>query len=392
MTGVTFEREHHMRMSKLWAAAAASLAFAAACGAESAPASPAQNILAPAGVEVVGVSEEATVYADIAQVKTFDQCDSASPFRAEIQFSDSASEGGEQALVLKAGVTGEIGLPGAARAAVEGAIEQHFAASRARSQGHQEAVAIEVPARIRQRYTIVWREARREGTVRYAADGAEKAVAYSYRTGLELVSAQGKDLPCAQEPSAGGEAEAAPPTSAPPAPEPPAPEPSASPAPPTALPPTPNLDTPPGTVLEPYQTWRQGDLELSLRDVQLAVQGEKGVLMVLALASLKPQAIAVRYNVGEAVEAVDNRGQRLRIGCSSGPQFGFASAEFVTQEALLDPGGRIALEVCHFDGTLGQEFVWIVDDIADPAVTEIVLSVRGIAGIAEARWRIPIPH
>jgi hypothetical protein len=321
-------------------------------------------------------------------VKTFDQCASASPFRAEIQFSDSASEGSQQALVLKAGVTGEIGLPGAARAAVEGAIEQHFAASRARSQGHQEAVAIEVPARIRQRYTIVWREARREGAVRYAEGGVEKSVSYSYRIGLELVSARGADLPC-EEPAAEEGAVAAT------APLEPSPEAAAEPAPPApaAEPsPAPSLDTPPGAVLDAQRGWRQGDLVLSLRDVQLAVQGEKGVLMILELASRKPQAIAMRYNIGDAVEAVDNRGQRLRIGCSSGPQFGYADAEFVTGEQLLEPGSSIKLEVCHFGGTLGQEYLWIVDDIADPAVTEIVLSVRGVAGIAEARWRIPIPH
>jgi hypothetical protein len=150
----------------------------------------------PANVTVTNISEGEAISSEITQHKTFNQCDSASSFSAEIRFGDSSSQGSQQALVLKGVIGGEIGVSQLAKIALEGAIEQHFSSSLARGQEHQESVIIEIPNRTQQEYTIVWRESRREGTIQYIENGETNSVNYSYRIGLELVSARGQDLPC----------------------------------------------------------------------------------------------------------------------------------------------------------------------------------------------------
>lgn len=147
-------------------------------------------------VSVVNISESQTVESQITQVKAFDQCNSTSPFRSEIEFSDSSSQTSQRELVLTGTVGGEIGLLAAVRAKLDVAIEQHFASSGSSEVGHGERVFIEVPARSKQEYQIIWRESRREGTVQYTENGEAKTADYSYRIGLELVSSTGRDLIC----------------------------------------------------------------------------------------------------------------------------------------------------------------------------------------------------
>ena len=170
------------------------LLLAPACGPEPRPIS--QITPVPPGVEVVNIMEAETVNSEITQRKTFNQCDSASPFRAQIQFSESSSQANQQELVLKASAAAEAGISQLAKLKLEGAIEQHFASSSASGQGHQEGVVIEVPPRTQQEYTIIWREIRREGTVQYVENGESKAIDYSYRIGLELVSSTVRDILC----------------------------------------------------------------------------------------------------------------------------------------------------------------------------------------------------
>ncbi len=137
------------------------LLFVSACGPKVNPLSGVTSI--PEGVEVVGVTEAETLSSEITQHKVFNQCNSASSFEAQIQFSDSSSQGNQRILVLKAGAGGEADVPAVAKVKLEGAIEQHFASSISTGEGHQEAVTIEVPPHTQQEYTIVWRETRRTG-------------------------------------------------------------------------------------------------------------------------------------------------------------------------------------------------------------------------------------
>lgn len=147
-------------------------------------------------IEITNITEGSLVTGEIIQTKAFDQCDSGSAFKAQVQFSESSGQSTQKELVLSGGVGGELGVSAVAKVQLQGAVEQHFSSSTTSGQGHQESVDIEVPAHTQQEYTIVWRESRREGTIEYNENGAAKSVNYSYRIGLELVSARGKDIDC----------------------------------------------------------------------------------------------------------------------------------------------------------------------------------------------------
>lgn len=150
----------------------------------------------PPNIEVIKISEVNTVTQEILQKKEFDQCESASPFKARIQFSQSSQEETGQKLMLGGRVGGEAGISELAKLTLEAEIQNHFSSSAQQAQGHEESVEIQVPGRTRQEYTILWREIRREGSVEYREGDATKKADYSYRIGLELVSARGRDIPC----------------------------------------------------------------------------------------------------------------------------------------------------------------------------------------------------
>ncbi len=170
------------------------LVWAAQCGGTPTPIVESTPI--PSGAEVINITEKETVTNKLPQQKTFDQCNSASPFKSQVQFSQSASEQSQQELVLGVTVGGEVGVSEIAKVTLEGAVEQHFATSKTNGQAHGESVAIEVPPYTKQEYNIVWQETRREGIVEYKENGVSKTADYSYRIGLELVSATGRDLLC----------------------------------------------------------------------------------------------------------------------------------------------------------------------------------------------------
>ena len=159
--------------------------------------------IAPDAIDLstVNITESQTVTNQISQVKTFDQCASASPLKAKIQFSSSSRQGNQRELVLTASVGGQIGLTPAIAAQLEGEIKRRIDTSI--TAGHEEEVEIEVPARSRQEYSIVWQESRREGTVQYVENGETKTASYSYRIGLELNSSTVRDLSCPGQPAGG---------------------------------------------------------------------------------------------------------------------------------------------------------------------------------------------
>ena len=99
-------------------------------------------------------------------------------------------------MTLGAKVGGQAGIPEVAAIALEAAVEQYFQKTVESIKVHQEAVGIEVPAKTRQEYTIVWRETRHEGSIGYTEDGKPTTAHYNYRVGIEMVSAIGKDILC----------------------------------------------------------------------------------------------------------------------------------------------------------------------------------------------------
>ncbi len=149
--------------------------------------------------EVLSVNEEKTVKSEISQEKTFDQCESASPFKATIRFSQSEYQASHDELVISANISGEAGLSEVAKVQLGTAIEKHFSNTTSSTQGHDESVNIEVPAYTKQKYTIYWQEVKREGTVEYIENGSVHNVNYSYRIGVEFSSSSVSDLRCPQK-------------------------------------------------------------------------------------------------------------------------------------------------------------------------------------------------
>lgn len=147
-------------------------------------------------VSVTSVTENEVVTGEIEQTKTFNQCRSSSAFKTEVQFSNSNAQTSQQQLVLGAEVTGGIDLPTGVKAEISGSIQKHFSETFTQGQAHFESASIEVPAHTQQVYTIVWQETRSNGTVTYMENGETKSMSYSYRVGLELISASSKDIPC----------------------------------------------------------------------------------------------------------------------------------------------------------------------------------------------------
>lgn len=148
------------------------------------------------GVEVTVIKEIETVTNELSQTKTFNQCESASPFKSEIRFSQISEQETQNQLVLGGEGGGEIGLSQVAKMTITGKVEQYFLNTQRNEKGHEESIQIEVPPNTHQEYIINWNEKWRTGTVEYIEDGIKKTIEYSYRIGVELESSIVRDLMC----------------------------------------------------------------------------------------------------------------------------------------------------------------------------------------------------
>jgi hypothetical protein len=163
----------------------------AACGPKSTPTPElSREIL------VTNIIEDDEVVGQIEQTKLFDQCQSSSALKTQIQFSESNSETTQKELVISAGVTGGVDIEKFIKLELQGAVEEHFAVEKNTSHGKQEMLAIEVPGGTRQEYKIIWNDIRRRGTVEYLENGISKFANYNYRIGVELASSTVKDIDC----------------------------------------------------------------------------------------------------------------------------------------------------------------------------------------------------
>jgi hypothetical protein len=373
------------------------LLVATRCGPQPEPMS--QSTPIPSGLEVVNISEENTVTNEITQYKTFNQCDSASPFKAQIQFSQSGSQEAQQELVLGAGAGGEVGISEIAKVAIEGKVEQHFRGSTIKQQGHEESVAIEVPPRTQQEYTIVWRESRREGTVQYTENGESKTASYSYRIGLELASATGRDLPCpGQEASktAAMLTYTPYPTYTPlptHTPFPTSPSPTFRPTPTSPTPtlhivavtatpePTPTVpeNTPPGSVLAVGETWQQNGLQLTLDRVNLDQRwtGQGYVNLYFVMHNGTNQTMIFEFDT-----------RNLTISDSNGSRYERDDVYICTLSFELEPGEtkdtKFGCPMYPNPSFEGNYF--------DASVQYLQVTVRNFGRIGEAQWRIGISH
>jgi hypothetical protein len=143
-------------------------------------------------------------------------------------------------------------------------------------------------------------------------------------------------------------------------------------------------DTPPGTVLQVGDTWRQGGLELSLVDSSLVDafdQYPAGVAVSLQLTNRRGVDLPLR-DTQDDFSATDSSGNRLRVydGQGGAPSF---------DETFI----------IHADETVGLphpgnsgEGLFIAVDVFDTSITSISITVTAIGSIVNASWQIPIPH
>lgn len=144
---------------------------------------------------------------------------------------------------------------------------------------------------------------------------------------------------------------------------------------PTALP-----DTPPGSILEVGQTWRQGEVEVTLTDVIIKVDS---IFFQLKFASNKPYDISIRYSSNDFT-ASDNRGRSLKVRAFDDHlNYIWYECSAITKRV---PSGQSTDLKCD------RDWFGVTVDTAEATVTEIVFAVLNISSINNARWRIPIYH
>lgn len=149
--------------------------------------------------EIVNITDTGVTESQIVQTKIFDQCESASVLKAEVQFSKSNEQESSKELVINGGIEGEVAIPFTAKAQLEGGVETHLKSLNKETIGHQESALIEIPAHAQQEYAITWREIYRQGEISYVEDGQTKVATFSARIGVELVKTTVRDLGCPEK-------------------------------------------------------------------------------------------------------------------------------------------------------------------------------------------------
>jgi hypothetical protein len=333
----------------------------------------------PPEVEVVNITEADTVANQLTQHKTFDQCDSASPFEAEIRFSQANSEETQRELVIGFEGGADIGMSEVAKAVIRGSIEGHFAKTVGRESGHEEGVKIKVPARTRQEYTIVWREIRREGTVEYVEGGEQRDVSYSYRVGLELVSAKGSDLICpGQEEDSNAEVKTTPtpyPTYTP--------YPTHTPRPTSILPTATSVPVEPpeptsqsNTGLEIGEWYSEGNVSIGFMDYSLH-EWNIGPLIIFDFWAENTSAETISFNWGASNFTLkDNLGNSYPV---------YTGSSSPNERTILKPGEADNLEIDNSD-------LYFKIDHGNPDITELTLIVRDFSSVERAEWIVPLNH
>jgi hypothetical protein len=319
-----------------------------------------------------------------AQVKTFDQCESASPFETTIRFSRSDSGEAQRELVLGAEVGGSYGLSAVAEAEVKAAIENHYRETVGSIRGHEEEAKINVPAHTKQEYTIIWKEVRRSGTVEYDHAGQTNAAAYNYVIGIELESTEVRDLPCPTRPAESlqfNSRQTVEPTHTPTS------APTSTPTPPHTQEPTNTPEptatigataTPQNTDLEVNQYFTRGSIALALTQVRFR-SNFAGPYVVLAFTArnVSNQPISFQYG-GFNFRVKDNLGNAYAIATS------LASPVY---NITLEPGDSRSIR--SGTGTTDWSFF---GNYTNPQVEYLTVTISDFSAIEHAEWKIPINH
>lgn len=325
----------------------------------------------PEGVEVVSIDEGQVVTSEISQQKKFNQCESASSFKAEIRFSQSSEQESQNDLIFKGNVGGEIGLSEIAKVQLGSAIEKRLTNINTSGQAHDESVVIEVPAYTKQEYTIIWQEIRRDGKVEYIEGGETHIASYSYRVGVEFSSSTVIDLECSGKET--------------PRITTPTPMPTYTPYPtythsaqtePTT-PPLPTatdgpVATPQMNDLAVGQYYSQGSISLALSEVEF--KNTPAIWLSFNARNIGSNTISFEYG-SHNILVRDN------LGNTYTPHY-----DSFSDTKILEPGDSRSIYIPN----LGN---WrYYGNYADPNVTYLTVTVTGLSAIEHAEWKIPVHH
>jgi DNA-binding CsgD family transcriptional regulator len=130
-------------------------------------------------------------------------------------------------------------------------------------------------------------------------------------------------------------------------------------------------NTPAASTLGIGETWRQNGLDVTLADARAS---SGGISMNFLLTNTRSAPVPLRFTRQQAFSAVDNANNRLAL---VDPGFAY---NFTVQ-----PGSTAIFDSAHEGGPISFS-----GNLGDPRLTSVTVTVNGIAGISNARWRIPI--
>ncbi len=141
--------------------------------------------------------------------------------------------------------------------------------------------------------------------------------------------------------------------------------------------PTPLPETAPGTVLAVGQTWKQGGVELKLREVKLL---SDQVQFFFEFTNRKSDEIAVKFIRENSFFAFDNNNRALKTcylanSCNEDASY------------IIPPGDTVKIGSETYIAPL-----LVSVDTTRPELTEVIVKVVNFSSITEARWRVPISH
>jgi DNA-binding CsgD family transcriptional regulator len=187
--------------------------------------------------------------------------------------------------------------------------------------------------------------------------------------------------PAAPPPQAAA-AQPAAPVAPPPVIQPPAPAPAVAPPPaavapapvvPPAVTPATPADTPAGTILNPGETWHQNGLDLTMSPPQVT---SNSLTTAFSLRNSGQNDARFQFTKGTAFSATDNRNDRFTTNDSN-----------YRYDFTLQPGMTMLLDSSHAGGAISFN-----GPVSSAQVNSITVTVKGVNGITNAQWRIPVQH
>jgi hypothetical protein len=159
------------------------------------------------------------------------------------------------------------------------------------------------------------------------------------------------------------------------------------------------LDTPPDSILNVGQSWRENNFELNLvyANYNYICQNFDAPEIVLEikfeLTNLGLYDLPIRYSLS-SVSAQSNLGEMLPVGHYGTTTYGGCGYtdwvnNFESIDTIIQSHQTIELIT---DNDRQRDTLLIRANFPNPSLTEIIISISNIAGITNAHWRVPIVH